>query len=292
LLHVAAAALALGLVAGLYLRGLVFDIRAGWQSTFLDAATVQALLAAALAPASALTGIGVPGLDAITALRLTPGMPASASAAPWIHLYAAMLALVVIVPRALLAAWTLWKARRAAATLRLPRDGYFQRLLRQQRGGDALVQVLPHASAAPAQAALGLRTLLAAPLGAAVQLRLAAPTPFGDEQLAAAIPAEPGTALRVALFELGATPEADSQGRFVHALLQGAPGVPLLMVADEAGFARRFGALADRMAERRAAWQRLADDLGCTLLCADLDKPDAAQAAARLETALSKLLAG
>ena len=36
-LHAGAAALALGLVAGLYVRGLVLDYRAGWESTFLDA---------------------------------------------------------------------------------------------------------------------------------------------------------------------------------------------------------------------------------------------------------------
>jgi hypothetical protein len=45
-----------------------------------------------LAPARALTGVAVPGGDAIAALRLAPGVPASASAAPWIHLYAATLA--------------------------------------------------------------------------------------------------------------------------------------------------------------------------------------------------------
>jgi len=51
LLHMGAMALALGLIAGLYLRGLVLDYRAGWQSTFVDAATVQAALQLLLAPA-------------------------------------------------------------------------------------------------------------------------------------------------------------------------------------------------------------------------------------------------
>jgi Protein of unknown function (DUF2868) len=287
-LHVAAAALALGLVAGLYLRGLAFDIRAGWESTFLGTAIVHALLAGGLAPASALTGIAVPGVDTIDALRLVPGVPASASAAPWIHLYAATLALAVIVPRAVLAAWALWKAGRAATRLTLPLDAYFQRLLRRQRGDAALVQVLPHAAAVNAQAALGLRALLAPAFGPTLQLRLAEPSAFGDEERAAAIATEPGTSLRVALFDLGATPEADSQGRFVRALQQAAPGLPLLMVVDEAGFARRFGALADRMAERRRAWQRLADDAGCALLCVDLEAPDPAPAAAWLDAALAQ----
>ena len=50
ILHLAAAALALGVIAGLYVRGLAFEYRATWESTFLDPAQVRALLAAALAP--------------------------------------------------------------------------------------------------------------------------------------------------------------------------------------------------------------------------------------------------
>ena len=42
LLHVAAAGLAIGLLGSMYLRGLVLDYRAGWQSTFLDAPTCTA----------------------------------------------------------------------------------------------------------------------------------------------------------------------------------------------------------------------------------------------------------
>ncbi|KPF44737.1 hypothetical protein IP80_17435 [beta proteobacterium AAP65] len=111
-LHSGAAALAAGLVAGLYLRGLVLDYRAGWQSTFLDATAVQQALGWLLAPASALTGIAVPE---VAPLRVLPGADATASAAPWIHLYAATLGLAVVLPRALLA---LWAGRRAAAQAR------------------------------------------------------------------------------------------------------------------------------------------------------------------------------
>jgi hypothetical protein len=44
------AALASGVIAGLYLRGLAFEYRAGWESTFLDAPTVRAILAFVYAP--------------------------------------------------------------------------------------------------------------------------------------------------------------------------------------------------------------------------------------------------
>ena len=43
LFHVCAAAVGIGLIAGLYLRGIALDYRAGWESTFLDARQVRAL---------------------------------------------------------------------------------------------------------------------------------------------------------------------------------------------------------------------------------------------------------
>ena len=73
LVHAAAAALALGVLASLYTRGLVLDYRAGWDSTFLDAADVRRLLAALLGPASALSGLALPDVPALAALRLARG---------------------------------------------------------------------------------------------------------------------------------------------------------------------------------------------------------------------------
>ncbi len=114
-LHGAAATLALGLVAGLYLRGLVLDYRAGWQSTFATVDQVQTVLRWLLAPASAVTGIAVPD---VAPLRVGPGADATATAAPWIHLLAATLLLAVVLPRSLLA----WRAgvRAAGLTQRFP----------------------------------------------------------------------------------------------------------------------------------------------------------------------------
>jgi len=73
LLHAAAAALALGLIAGLYLRGLVFDYRAGWQSTFLTPEAAHAIVSTALAPASRLSGIALPDVAAFAAMRTSRG---------------------------------------------------------------------------------------------------------------------------------------------------------------------------------------------------------------------------
>ena len=290
LLHVASAALALGLIAGLYLRGLVLDYRAGWQSTFLDAATVRALLSWLLAPAVAVTGIGVPDALAMQALRLTPAAPsAMATAAPWIHLYAAMLGLCVVLPRCLLAGAAAFQARRLVRRFPLPLDSvYFQQLLRRRRGGVPRVHVWAHAAAPGAQAALGLRALLARALGEEVQLTLAPVTPFGDEErMVQGVPAA-DLALRVVLVDLSATPEGQAQGRLLQALQASAAQPPLLLVADEAAFRRRFAGLPERLAERRRAWQKLADLQGVALLCVDLGAPDLAAAESSLQTLLAR----
>ena len=63
-----------------------------------------AIVTTVLAPASALSGIALPDAASFSALRFTPDNPgAGAPAAPWIHLIALTLALVVVVPRLVLA---------------------------------------------------------------------------------------------------------------------------------------------------------------------------------------------
>jgi hypothetical protein len=289
---VASALLAAGLIAGLYLRGLVFDIRAGWQSTFLDATTVRALLATLLAPASAATGIAVPDVAGIEAMRVTQAAPAAlASAAPWIHLYGAMLLLLVIGPRLLLAAAAAWRAGAMRRHFPLALDApYFADLLRRRRGGVARVLVLPHAAPCSAAAVLGLRTLLAQTFGDDVELQPAAPTRIGDEDRPP--PLAEGLALCVVLVDLGATPEAESHGRLLDAVARRAAGVPLLLAADEAGFRRRFSGLPGRVEERRGAWRAFAEARGVAFFSADLEAPDPARDGETLAAAMRRTPAG
>ncbi|WP_284617618.1 DUF2868 domain-containing protein [Aquabacterium humicola] len=280
LLHAAAAALALGLIAGLYVRGLGRDYRAGWQSTFLDAPAVQGWLETLLAPAAALTGITVPD---VAPLRVLPGQAAMGDAAPWIHLFAATLLLVVVLPRLLLAAWSAWRAASLARRFPLALDGaYFDRLRLQHRGARRPVaEVLPHGAAPSAGAVLGLRTLLAAELGAEVELRFAAAVPYGDEEGVAAPAA--GATLRIALFDLSATPEAETHGRLLDRL---AGPLPRLAVIDETTFRRRFASMPERLRERRALWQSLAAAHGVRAVCVELEG-DVRAAAAEMRSALA-----
>jgi len=111
-LHLAAAAVAFGLIVGLYVRGTVLRYEAGWESTFLGAAQVKAVLAVLFGPVAAWSGVQLPQTVAeVEALRWTAA-GGGGDAATWIHLIALSLFSYVVLPRLLLA---------GAATLALAR---------------------------------------------------------------------------------------------------------------------------------------------------------------------------
>ncbi len=67
LFHFGSAVVAIGLIAGFYLRGIALEYRAGWESTFLGPSQVRSLLGLVYGPGSVLTGIGLPADDAAVA---------------------------------------------------------------------------------------------------------------------------------------------------------------------------------------------------------------------------------
>ena len=284
-LHAAAAALALGLIAGLYARGLVLDYRAAWESTFLSAASAQAVLSLLLGPASALSGITLPDAAGFAALRAAHGDAAvGAPAGPWIHLWALTLLLAVVLPRSLLAAWSALRARHLAQRFELSLgEPYFEALLRERRGGVANVHVLPYAQTPAPQAVLGLRALLASALGDSLLLQVSPTLAYGSEDEVAAWPTlAADTTLAVALFDMAATPEAENHGAFMRGLAQRTPlGAPALALIDEASFAARFKGDAARLEQRRGAWRTLLGPMKCPLIFADLQSTESRPALRR-----------
>jgi hypothetical protein len=155
-LHLAALGWAAGVAASLLVQGLVVQYRVGWESTFLDARQVHAILKFLLMPVVALFPFEPFSVQEVASLQLGPGDIARADRR-WVWMYAALLLVVVIVPRAILAAIAFWRAgslaRRVPVDLREP---YFQRLvslltparvqlcLLTHRGGDrtALMRIL------------------------------------------------------------------------------------------------------------------------------------------------------
>jgi hypothetical protein len=264
-LHGAAALLAFAVVASMYLFGLVIDYRAGWDSTWLDAAGVRRVLSVVLGPASALSGLALPDAAALAPLRWAEG-GAGESAARWIHLYAITLALGVIAPRLLLAAWALRRARQAASHWRWPSDDpYFRALRLQAPAPERPVSVLPYSYALGEAQRAALSSALREAFGAGAQARLAAALPMGaEDQLASTLP--DGLADTVAaLFAATATPERETHGAFVRALQQALAGrASVAVLVDESGLRASSGAVADaglRLQRRREAWQRLMSDL-------------------------------
>jgi len=261
-LHASAAVFAIGALASLYVRGLVLEYRAGWESTFLDASAVHALLATLLGPASNLTGIALADVPTLEALRM-PGS-AGENAGPWIHLYAVTVVIAVVLPRLLLAASQTLRQRRLRARfpLRLD-DAYFRALSRMQSGTTATVRVAPYGFHPSPAAAEGLAGLCAQVFGPRTALDWSPVVAFGEED--EHTPAHPSSAepdAVIALFALVSTPEPENHGAFLDALGAGAPrGVPFAVVVDESAFRRRFDATgasgAGRLEERRSAWRRL-----------------------------------
>lgn len=274
LLHAGAALLALGALASLYLRGTVFEFRAGWDSTFFDASTVHAIAAALYGPASFASGIAIPSADDISLLRFAHG--SGGNAAQWIHLQAITVAGAIVLPRVVLGALAHARAKRLARSFPLSlTDSYYRRLLPRPTEGVS-VCVLPYSYHFPEARLPALRALIEQQLAARAALEVVDSLPPGaEDDLESLLPAEAADAQTlIALFSLTATPEHETHGAFVRALAARAgDNARLQVMVDETDFRARFGADGDvRLSQRRDAWRRLLEDAGVEAQFIDLGR--------------------
>lgn len=281
MLHASAAALAVGVIAGLYARGLTTDYAVGWESTFLDADAMHAWVRALLGPAALLSGLPLPDRDTVAAWRVVPGGApiGGGAAAVLIHLHALSLMLAVVLPRAALATLA-WRQ-----ALRLRRDFPVPARLRTPVPAAAppsallgRIVLITHGTVEPARA----KALLAAlPHGGdAGSVEVMA----GDED-SVALPAAADTVLLLAA--MTATPEAEAHGRILSRLRLALPAARFVVVIDTEPFERRFGAWPARVAERRAAWQSFAAEAGVALAMLNLASADGAVWRAGIARALA-----
>jgi len=282
ILHLAAAMLAAGVLAGLYLRGLALEYRASWESTFLDASAVRSIAAIVYLPGAMLTGVPVPTLAEVAAIRA----PAGENAARWLHLIAATVATVVVAPRLLLALGAWLVERHRATHVALPLDEpYFRRLMRGYRGGPARVRVIPYSYAATPAAIAGLEAIVGRSFGGSAALLVAPPVAYGAEDALAA-DAVAGSTL-VALFNATATPEREAHGAFLAALgRQRGSAEAVLALVDEGPWLERFGSEPSRSENRRAAWRELCEEARVSVVFADLANPDLSATDAALDAAI------
>jgi hypothetical protein len=129
LLHLAALGWAAGVAASLLVQGLVVEYRVGWESTFLDARQVHAILSVLLWPVVWLLPFDGFSVQEIARLQLGPASVGQVEPR-WVWMYVALLLLVVMVPRAVLAAFALARAKLLSRNVRLDlRAPYFQRIV-------------------------------------------------------------------------------------------------------------------------------------------------------------------
>ena len=128
-LHLAAAGWAVGIALSLLARGLVVEYRVGWESTFLDATQVHAILSFLRLPALVLFPFQPFTVQEVAALRFSEGGGA-AGGARWVYMYVALLLVVVVIPRVILAAVAYARERMLSRRIEVDLgEPYYQRLV-------------------------------------------------------------------------------------------------------------------------------------------------------------------
>jgi hypothetical protein len=269
----------------------VFEYRAGWESTFLEATQVHALLSYLLGPAASVLGSPFPSIADVEAIRWPQST--GENAARWIHWYALTVAALVVVPRLASTVITRWQEQRLSRRFPLALDEpYFRRLLAGFAPHRAQLRVVPYSYTIDETSLRGLRAATKALLGDDTELAMRPSVGFGDEASAAngIDPADRTVSLSIALFSLASTPEHENHGAFLDGL-RNAIGARLIALVDESPFKHRLGEQAgarDRLTERRHAWSAFCAAHRVNVAFVDLATPDLAQ----LERDAEPVLAG
>ncbi|MFO0698346.1 MAG: DUF2868 domain-containing protein [Nitrospira sp.] len=258
LLHMVAAALAIGVIAGLYVRGISLLYQASWDSTFIGAEGVHRFLSILFAPASWMLRMPIPDVDTIAGLRGSAG----ANAAIWIHFWAMTTVLFIILPRTLLAVVTWTRKTRLAADLSLPsNDPYFRRLLNPYRGKGLLVEVLAYSHRVK-EADDRLLTFLSEAFGHLADIHVGHAVQYGDSHPQLSGDRDRGLCA-VVLFNVAQAPE-ETHSEFLEELKatiqsRGRPNM-LLVVLDCEAYAQIDHE--KRLKERCQAWATLVSECG------------------------------
>jgi hypothetical protein len=285
LFHLCAAVVALGLIAGLYLRGIALDYRAGWESTWLDAAQAHRILSVAYGPASWLTGIPIPDAARLSATRWE-GERGGESAAQWMHLLAATALLLVVLPRLALAFVDTLVVWRRAHAIPMPASlvPYFRVAFGAVEGAVSrgIIAVVPYAYEPASAAIAALKHLLPAALGSTLAVDVRAPVRYGDEEAFLRALADRDASIADAvtlLFSMASTPEEENHGSMIVGVRDGLArsGRPaqLLILVDERPYAARMAAQAGyaaRLDERRRVWEGFVAARGLRVCFVDLDE--------------------
>lgn len=288
-LHLGSAMLATGILIGMLLRArYTADYQAGWSGTWAGAEhEIARVLGVILGPASAVTGIALPSAERLRALR-----GGSENAGDWLILWTVTAALLVIIPRLLLALLSGIQAMLLRRRLPVPNDFYLRSVLRAALGRPGSARVVPYSFEVGADARDRLERLLTAALGEKTAVRTDRSVPYGDEDewLAREGAELTNTDQLILLFNLASTPEAENHGAFVAGVrerLTGA-GTSLLVILDDSALRHRLRGQPSaerRLNERVQAWSAVLGSSGVTPMVINLDSTDEAESARTLERA-------
>ena len=280
-MHLAAAMFAIGAIASLYMRGLMNEYAAGWESTFLDAGQVHSILAWLFTPA--MVAFGLPGFSEsqVAALHFSPIAPGAGAGSLWVHLYAGTLALFVVLPRLLLAGFAYLFAMRMER--RFPIDlaqPYFRQFAEHAGVTEpGVMRVLPYSFTVDEERDRGLAALAAQMLGERSRMILRPGCGYGEDPAAALHGvdlADPSVTSTVILFGLAATPEREAHGAYIDFIAR-AKVRGLKVLLDESSYLERIGAQPgseQRMAERVHLWRQFCDYHGVPATLVNLQHPE------------------
>lgn len=277
IIHLSAACFALGVIVSLYVRGMLSQYVTGWESTFLNASQVHALLSVLFVPA--LKAFSLPGfsLAQVQALQL-PQTLASSDGALWVHLYAASLLLIVIVPRLALALLARWQESRLSGNFSLNlAQPYFQKLTAKIGPVvERVLRVFPYGFTLDEGRDQNLTAVAKMLLGEQTRVMLRPSTAYGEElhdALKGTITENSGKALTAMLFNLTATPENENHGAFLDYFgsADGGSKSGVVALLDESAYLERVGGQPGgdlRMRERIELWRQfcLAHRVSCIVV--------------------------
>jgi hypothetical protein len=247
--------MAVGIILGMYIRGLALDYQATWESTFLSADQVHGLLHALLGPAAWLLRYPFPNFSEIANLQA----PQHGPAAPWIHMWALTALAFIIIPRSILG----WISQRSHNEARercaLPLDDpYFVHLLATDRGQGVHVDILAYSFQPSPEAKDFLDIRFLDLFGNLATIEWQPPVPFGQEF--ATWPTVSASFRNfVVIFNAAQTPEWEVQGEWLHTIQTQMDRIRsdsrLLVLLDEESYSQTVDDT--RVIERRQTWQRL-----------------------------------
>ncbi|NOG84835.1 MAG: DUF2868 domain-containing protein [Candidatus Scalindua sp. SCAELEC01] len=284
-MHVCAVLFAVGIIGGMYMRGVTTEYYAGWESTFLEAETVQKLMNVVFMPAALVTGQQLPTLERIKAIQWRDRRVGE-NAAEWIHLFSKTLFLFIVLPRGALFFIAFKRERKFRAHFPIPsvEDPYFRELLTARPGQKEHILVIPYTIELADKQMEVLRSLFDQSFGWKTQTEFHDSIPYGGENklfTEVVAHAKASADYLIILFNLSSTPEDEIHGAFIHSLKEAIANCGstkyVLVTIDESHFVSRFSRQMngkERLELRKKLWEKTVARDTIRPIFVDLHNPD------------------